>query len=117
MNLMRKQANQKGRFAESMAAFYLRLKGYSILHKRYKTPMGEVDLIAKRGSWVVFVEVKARQTLEEAVEAIRPQQQQRILKAAELYLSRTPQLAPLNLRFDAILLTPNSWPQHIVNAW
>lgn len=107
---------QKGTRAESLATFLLRLKGYRILEKRFKTPLGEIDLIAKKGKTVVFIEVKRRGTLEEGFYAIRLPQQKRIERAALLYLQRRKKFQHLGIRFDVMVMMP--WRvKHLKNAW
>ncbi len=108
---------QKGLQAEMIGKFYLRLKGYRIVGERFKTPVGEIDLIAKRGRVLVFVEVKSRRNLHDAAEAVHRQNQQRVKRAAELYLQRHMEYTGYALRFDALLLAPRVWPRHISNAW
>lgn len=111
----RKRAYLKGQQAEQIAAFYLRLKGYKILENRFKTPGGEIDLVASKGKTLVAIEVKRRATLEEASMALTSFQQQRIQRALLYYLRRTS--SPLDLRFDVILISPWKWPCHIRGAW
>lgn len=111
-----KTYHAQGHLAEFLAAWILRLKGYRILKRRYKTPLGEIDLIAARGWTLVAIEVKYRATFDQAGEAITSRQKHRIKMALSLYL-RTLKWVPENIRFDAILLIPYKWPQHIVNAW
>lgn len=106
----------QGHLAEFLAAWALRLKGYRILRRRYKTPLGEIDLIAARGKTLVAVEVKYRSCYTQAVEAITAHQQRRIERALACYLQRL-QWTPENIRFDAILLSPYKWPRHLVSAW
>lgn len=77
-----------GRWAEHAAALFLRFKGYRILARRYKTPVGEIDLVAERGRTLAFVEVKWRPTARAALEAIPPRQRDRVSRAANWYLSR-----------------------------
>jgi len=108
---------QKGLRAEALAKLYFRLKGYAVLAERYKTPVGEVDLILKRGKTIVFVEVKLRGKVEEAVESIHARNRVRVSRAAELYLQRHPRYTGYALRFDALALARGKWPAHIVNAW
>jgi len=105
---------KKGIKAERFAALFLMIKGYKILEKRYKTPVGEIDLIARRGNTVAFIEVKARKNITLAKESITPHQRRRIERAASLYNSK---LSSNNiLRFDAILVS--GWRlKHIKNAW
>lgn len=116
----RKKAYKRGVFAEYAACVYLWLKGYGLLERRFKCPFGEIDIIARKGNTIVFVEVKARQTVEEAAESILRTQRQRITRAANWYISRqSPKRAEndLQYRFDSILLVPWKWPCHILDAW
>ena len=113
----RQQRDATGRRAEVLSAWYLRLKGYRILEKRFKSPVGEIDLIARRASVIAFVEVKARASVTAAIESVSAHQQQRISRAALTYLQKRPALAGLRTRFDVILVTPGRKPHHIVDAW
>ena len=113
----RKRAERFGRSAESWAILYLRLKGYRILGARLKMRGGEIDVVARRGGTIIFVEVKARQTvagLDQAYEAVN---QKRIIQAANHWLSQNPQYADTTIRFDVIGLAPLAWPMHIVDAF
>jgi putative endonuclease len=116
-NNTRLQAYRRGRWAERAASVWLRLKGYRILTRGYRTPAGEIDLIARKGRLVIFVEVKARADLDSAQAAIGRRQRQRIRQAAAIFLQRNSKLSTCDCRFDAILITPNSWPRHIGDAW
>jgi len=111
-----KTYHAQGHLAENLAAWVLRLKGYRILKRRYKTPLGEIDIIAARGKTLVAVEVKYRPSFDQAGEAITFKQRKRIEMALSLYL-RHLRWKPENIRFDAILLIPYKWPRHIVGAW
>ena len=113
----RRKAYGRGRRAETLAAWWLRLKGYRILARGFRVAAGEIDLIARRGRLIALVEVKARPSLEQAGAAILPRQRQRIARAAEVFLQRHPKLAGLSLRFDVVLLAPGHWPRHLANAW
>jgi len=113
----KREAYFYGRFAEARCAWGLRLKGYRILARRHRSRVGEIDIIARRGRTLVFVEVKARQSLEAALESVTARQRRRIQNAAQLYLTRDPRLAALDLRFDVMLVTRWRWPRHIVDAW
>ena len=106
-----------GLSAESRAAALLMAKGYRILAKRFRTPHGEIDLIAKRRNLVAFVEVKARATLDEAAFAVTPRQQARIINAAQAWLAAHPEFAEFELRFDAILIAPRHLPRHLLAAF
>lgn len=103
--------------AELKAKIYLRTLGYTILTERFKTQLGEIDIIAKKGNTVVFVEVKLRKTADAAAEAIHSRNQSRVRNAAELYLQKHPEYTDCELRFDALVLAPGAWPRHIENAW
>ncbi|WP_026785039.1 YraN family protein [Pleomorphomonas koreensis] len=116
MSADRRAREARGRVAEAMAAWALRLKGYRILAARYRTPLGEIDLVARRGGVVAFVEVKARATLDAGLEAVDAGGWRRIEAAADLYLARHPQLAGLTLRFDLMVISPRRWPRHVENA-
>jgi putative endonuclease len=113
----RRAAWRRGRGAEWLAAWWLRLKGYRIVARDLRLPGGEVDLIARRGRVLALVEVKRRASLAEAAESIGPRQRQRIARAAEAFLQRRPDLARLDLRFDALLLAPGRRPRHVADAW
>lgn len=113
----RRAAERRGRGAEAAAAWLLRLKGYRILARDLRTPVGEVDLIARRGRVLALIEVKRRATRDQAATAISPRQRQRIARAGEAFLLRRPDLAHLDVRFDALLLAPGRWPHHVVDAW
>ena len=112
---LKRRAYLKGHRGEWIAAFYLRLKGYKILENRFKTPVGEIDLLARKGKTLIAIEVKSRNSLEDGAFAITPFQQRRIERALIYYLSRRP--LPLNLRFDIILVAPWKCPYHIKGAW
>jgi len=108
---------QKGIWSEKFAKAYFMSKGYFVLAERYKTPYGEIDLILKRGKKIIFLEVKMRQTIENALESIHKRNQMRVLDAAKLYLAQNPIYNDYELSFDALALAPYSWPRHISNAW
>ena len=109
--------DRAGRRGEAWAALFLQLKRYRILARRAKTPVGEIDLIAQRGDLVVFVEVKARGFSHQEAEALAAVNRRRIVRAAQLWLSRHPDLAIRSLRFDVIFLAPFAWPRHIQAAF
>lgn len=110
-------AFQTGLSAESRAAALLMAKGYRILAKRFRTPHGEIDLVAKRRNLLAFVEVKARATLDEAAYALTPRQQARIINAAQAWLMAHPEHAEFELRFDVILIAPRRLPRHLLAAF
>ncbi len=113
----RLRAWQRGRAAELLCVWHLRLRGYRVLARGYRVAVGEIDIIARRGSVVAAIEVKARDTREAAGEAIAPRQRRRIARAFEQFLAGHPWLAGLTLRFDVMLVTPRRLPQHLPNAW
>ena len=106
-----------GLSAESRAAMLLIAKAYRILARRWKTPFGEIDIVARRRHTLVFVEVKARATADEAIEAVTGRSQQRIIRAAEMWLAHHPEDGKGDVRFDVIVVTPGKIPQHIPNAF
>lgn len=106
---------QKGLWAEYVCAWVLRLKGYRILARRYKTPRGEVDLIAKRAHHLAFVEVKYRPDEEAGLVALTPRQAARIKDAAQIFVSQHPSYAACDQRLDLMIVRPFRWPVHLVN--
>ncbi len=113
----RRRAFRKGHRGEWIAAVALMLKGYRIVARRYRTKLGEIDLIARRGDLVAMVEVKARPSLIEAMEAVSYTAEHRIEAAADMWLSRQPDFARLSVRFDLVAVLPWRWPVHVENAW
>lgn len=113
----RRQAERRGRRAENSAALLLRLKGYRLLARRYRCPVGEIDIVARRGRLLVAVEVKARDTLDAAAHAIDARQQARIARAAEHFLAANPLYADRDIRFDAVLVPTGGLPRHVPDAW
>ncbi len=103
--------------AESAAAFILRLKGFRILARGYKVPVGEIDIIARRGRLIAFVEVKSRASVDAAAEALTWRQRRRIDRAARWFLAQHPDIAACELRYDLMLVTPWRMPVHIGDAW
>ena len=109
---IRQQAEARGRRAEWCAAMWLRLKGYRIIGQRVKTPMGEVDLIVRRGATLVFVEVKYRPDREQAAGALSPSALIRVQRAANFLLGRYAK-GCVSIRIDAIILCPGRLPRHV----
>lgn len=103
--------------AESFAAWGLRLRGYKILASRYKTPVGEIDLVARRKNTLIFIEVKARRDLSTALQAVTPRMQIRIGRAANYFIAQHRRLAGLDMRFDLIAVAPPFYWRHLDNAW
>jgi putative endonuclease len=106
-----------GHRGEALAAWFLRLQFYRILSRRYKTPVGEIDLIAERFGTVVVVEVKARSRAATEAETLEGINRSRILRAAQYWQARHPARSASPLRFDVIFLTPGRWPRHIKDAF
>lgn len=113
----RRRSEKRGRFSEKAAAWWLRLKGYRIIAGRVRTPLGEIDLIARRGKMVCFVEVKHRTTRDIALEAVAPVQRKRIERAANWWITHSTFPAPMTFRFDVIAIVPGHCPYHLRNAW
>lgn len=113
----RKKAYRLGHRSEWFAALALMLKGYRIVARRYRTKLGEIDLIARRGDVIAIVEVKARRSLADAMEAIARQSERRIEAAADLWLSRQSDHARLTIRFDMVAVMPRRWPVHVENIF
>jgi putative endonuclease len=113
----RRRAHRFGLRAESIAALLLRLKGYQVLELRFAAAGGEIDLVARRGATIAFVEVKARGDLDAATEAITETKRRRIGRAARVWLARNPWAAALNLRGDAVFVAPGRLPRHLAAAY
>lgn len=105
-----------GRRAEWAAAWWLRLQGWRILDQRIRTPRGEVDIIARRGRILAFVEVKARAGADELAQAIDAHRLRRVAAAAEALAPRYAKSGD-STRIDVLLLAPWRWPHHLANAW
>ncbi|GIL02864.1 MAG: UPF0102 protein [Alphaproteobacteria bacterium] len=113
----RRRALARGRGGEWLAALALRLKGYRIVDRNVRTPLGEIDIVARRHDLVVFVEVKARPGLAEAIDAVSFEAERRIVNAAELWIARQPDAATLSWRFDIVAVRPWRWPVHVEDAF
>jgi putative endonuclease len=109
----RQSAERLGRWAETLATMWLRLKGYRLLGKRLRTSSGEIDLVMRRGSVLIFVEVKARTTMIDAQDALSPRGLARMRAASRQVMRNFDQNARLNHRFDALLIAPWHFPRHI----
>jgi putative endonuclease len=117
MREQRQKAYRRGHQAEWLAVLLLRLKGYHLLARRLRTPVGEIDLVVRRGRRLAFVEVKRRKSRDEAAAAVTPHQQQRIRRAAAFWLARNGMKGVEDIGFDVILLSPARLPQHLVDAF
>ena len=117
----RRRHERRGRLAEIIAIWWLRLKRYKIEAHRLQTPVGEIDLVARKGTTLVFIEVKLRRTHHIGLHAVTRHQQRRITQAAEIAApsfnaSKSPR-SQFDIRFDVITLTPWSLPRHLIDAW
>ncbi|MDR1334821.1 MAG: YraN family protein [Holosporaceae bacterium] len=106
----------KGYVGEFIAALLLMLKGFKILARRYKTSCGEIDIIAKRGELVIFVEVKVRKDLQKCFDAITERQIQRIRRASEIFLQKCRWFGKYQIRYDVVLIAGWRWPMHVENV-
>ena len=113
----RRKAERRGRWAESLCLWSLRLRGYRILARDYRAGVGEVDILARRGRTLVAIEVKARSDSATAREAVTPHQRRRITRAAAHFITGRPDLARLTVRFDVMLVVPGRLPLHLRDAW
>jgi putative endonuclease len=114
--MTRQQAERGGRRAERLAGWWLRLKGWRILAIRARTPVGEVDLVARRGRTLAFIEVKARASAGAAAWALDDWRLRRVAAAAEALAPRYLRAGD-TVRIDAILMVPRRWPRHLTNVW
>lgn len=112
----RHAAEKRGRSAESLACWYLRLKGWRILARRARVPGGEVDIVARRRNTLAFVEVKARATEKAAAFALDDWRLRRVVVAAERLAPRYMKASD-DIRIDAIFIVPHRWPRHLPNIW
>ncbi len=115
--MTRERAYRSGRRAETIAAWWLRCGGYRILARDFRVPVGEIDLIAKRGRVLAIIEVKRRNRLEDALEAVTPRQRRRIERATEAFLARERRHGEGQIRFDVVVIRPFRRPYHLMDAW
>ena len=114
---LRRKALRRGSFSESLAALALRLKGYRIVERNFRCPFGEIDLVARKGDLIAFVEVKARRSVAEAVDAVSGRAQRRIANAGEHWIGRQRDWDRLSWRFDIVAVLPRRWPVHLPGAF
>ena len=112
-----KKRDALGDRGENVAARYLRNLGYKIIIRNFRCDVGEIDIVARRGNLLIFVEVKARATFDDAAYSVTPRQQQRIAAAAAIWLADNESDAQRDMRFDAILVAPRRWPRHVEAAF
>ncbi len=115
--LRRQRAERRGRLAEWLCVWHLRLRGWRIVARGWRCPAGEIDILARRGKILAVVEVKSRGELAAAAASLPPRQRRRITRAAEAFLSTHPEFAGLDLRFDLMLVAPRRLPRHWPGAW
>ena len=113
----RQIAFKLGLSAESRAVAFLLAKGFRIVARRWRCPAGEIDIVARRGKLLIFVEVKAREKLDDAAYSVTERQKRRVASAAAAWLAGNPDHAIQDMRFDAILVAPRSLPRHIAGAF
>ena len=113
----RRRAQRRGRVAEWLCLWHLRLRGWQILARDWRCPAGEIDILARRGKVLAVIEVKSRGELATAATALAPRQRRRIARAAEAFLLQRSDLAGLDLRFDLMLVAPLRLPRHWRGAW
>lgn len=106
-----------GIVSEWLACFLLMLKGYRLLYWRYRTKVGEIDLIMRRKKLVIFVEVKARKNKEVAAYSVHSRNQERVIRAAKWFLHAHPHYGNFDFRFDAVLVSCYVLPHHIPHAF
>jgi len=112
-----RKARLSGHLAEYVALVHLMLKGYRILGFRLKTPQGEIDILAQKGTRLAIVEVKSRRLHDDAVESVSEIQQERLWQAGLRLQHKKPRLRDLDLSIDLYTLAPGRWPRHIINAF
>ena len=117
MSQKKRQAWKFGRFAEALAAWHLRFRGYRIVARGFRAPVGEIDIIARRGSLLAMIEVKARSGDEVTPAVPTARQRRRIARAAEAFLARSPRLAACDIRFDLMVARPWRLPRPLPEAW
>ncbi len=116
-SIKRQRAEHRGRTGEWMAEQFMTLQGFALLARRARTPVGEIDLVMKRGDLIAMVEVKTYRDSKRAEEWVTPRQKRRITRAAEHWISQQNRLYSCAIRFDVIVLRPWRAPLHIKNAW
>jgi putative endonuclease len=113
----RQKAFRRGHLSEYYAAIYLILKGYRIAAMRFRTKSGEVDIVARKGELIAFIEVKARRITNDAIFAVDPSTQRRIRNASLAWIARQKDAAVLSYRYDIIAISPWRRPQHFIDAF
>ena len=117
MRPSRQRAVRRGRLAELLCRWHLRLRGWRIVARDWRCPAGEIDILARRGGVLAVIEVKSRGDADAAAAAVSPRQRRRIARAAATFLMARPDLALLAPRFDVMLVMPRHLPRHLPDAW
>jgi putative endonuclease len=113
----RRRAQRRGRLAEWLCCWHLRLRGWRVVARRWRCPAGEIDILARRGGVLAIIEVKARGEVADAATSLSPRQRRRIGRAAQAFLLVRPDLAELAVRFDVMLVARGRLPRHWPGAW
>ena len=118
----RQNSQRWGRLAEMMCLFSLKVRGYKIIAHGMRAAgrgsgAGEIDIVVRRGQTLAFIEVKARSDANNALEALRPAQKRRIMRSAEIFIARHPDIRTMDVRFDLMTVLPWRWPHHMKDAW
>ena len=114
---LRRYREKQGRSAEFLASFWLKLKGYEILEKRFRLKSGEIDLIAKRGRIIAFIEVKARRSIELGLNSVPEKSWRRIARSAQIWMSHKQKYADHDWRYDLVIVCPWKLPVHFKDHW
>jgi len=121
MSVERQKARARGTAAEWLASAFLRAKGYRVLARQFRAQGGELDIVALTPLWtsrtIAFVEVRARSTVEAAVESVGAEKRRRVETAAAQFCARRPKLNAIPRRFDLVVLAPSRLPHHVIDAW
>lgn len=115
-SLERRQRYRTGWRGELIASLYLRCRGYRIVARRQRTPVGEIDIVAIKGRRISFVEVKARSSFAAAEASVLGEQRRRVRRAATSFIAARPCYQAFEQTFDLVFIVPGRWPRHLVNA-
>jgi putative endonuclease len=113
----RLKARRRGRIAEHLCRWHLRLRGWRILACDWRCPAGEIDILARRRDVLAVIEVKSRPDFAAGAEALSPRQRRRIARAAQAFLAMRPELSAMAVRFDVMVVRPRRLPRHLPGAW
>lgn len=113
----RRSAWRRGLAAETLSVLWLRMLGYRIIAQRLRTPVGEIDIVARRGNILAVIEVKARHTQAAALESLTARQRARLQRATQWLIAGRSDLAAMQVRFDVIAIAPWQRPVRIIDAW